>query len=105
RRSIVTPSSSTGSRDSPTQRLPPPLASPSERCARVSVERACDSANYSRRPDNRYLTGPKPRKVEMDELQSLKAVYPEPSPPAGPVVQRHRETLMMMIEEATDVGP
>jgi hypothetical protein len=41
----------------------------------------------------------------MDELQSLKAIYPEPSPPADPVVQRDRETLMRLIEEATDIGP
>ncbi len=37
----------------------------------------------------------------MDELQSLKALFPEPAPPAEPVVQRHREALMTIIDGAT----
>lgn len=41
----------------------------------------------------------------MDELQSLKELFPEPRPPAEPVVQRHREALMTMIKEATDATP
>lgn len=37
----------------------------------------------------------------MDELQSLKTLFPEPAPPAEPVVQRHREALMTIIDEVT----
>jgi hypothetical protein len=40
----------------------------------------------------------------MDELQSLKELFPDPPPPAEPVVQRQREALMAMIDDATDAA-
>lgn len=41
----------------------------------------------------------------MDELRSLKELFPDPPPPAGPVVQRQREALMTMIDDATIAAP
>ena len=41
----------------------------------------------------------------MDELQWLKELFGEPPPPAKSAVQRQREALMTIIEEATDAAP
>lgn len=40
----------------------------------------------------------------MDELQALQALFSDPAPPAEPVLRRHREALMTIIDQATDAA-